>query len=111
MMGIYPHFIFKFLVDSPYLSYIINYTSYCVKFYNFLVLMLNNYLFLYINSAFLYGCSVVGKNKPKADSADSWQLSFQDPATLNMEGLINLHHDIMFILVFVALFGLVASAL
>jgi len=42
--------------------------------------------------------------KPKADFADSWQLSFQDPASPIMEGIINLHHDIMFILVFVAVF-------
>ena len=103
-MGIYPHFIFKFLVDSPYLSYIINYTLDCVKFHNFLVMMLNNYLVLQINSTFLYGFTPVGKPQPKADFADSWELSFQDPAAPIMEGIINLHHDIMFILVFVAVF-------
>jgi len=32
------------------------------------------------------------------DHAEPWQLSFQDPATPVMEGIINLHHDIMFVL-------------
>jgi len=35
------------------------------------------------------------------DYPGAWQLSFQDPATPVMEGIINLHHDIMFILVVV----------
>jgi len=32
------------------------------------------------------------------DYPTPWLATFQDPATLYMEGLINLHHDIMFIL-------------
>jgi len=32
------------------------------------------------------------------DYPTPWQATFQDPATPYMEGLINLHHDIMFIL-------------
>jgi len=31
-----------------------------------------------------------------ADAAEPWQLSFQDPATPIMQGLIDLHHDIFF---------------
>jgi len=30
------------------------------------------------------------------DVAENWQLGFQDPATPIMEGIINLHHDLMF---------------
>jgi len=33
------------------------------------------------------------------DSAEPWQTGFQDPATPVMEGIINLHNDIMFFLV------------
>jgi len=32
------------------------------------------------------------------DYAHPWQISFQDPATPVMEGIIALHHDLMFIL-------------
>jgi hypothetical protein len=38
--------------------------------------------------------------------ADSGQLGFQDAATPIMEGLIDLHHDIMFFLVFIVIFVL-----
>jgi cytochrome c oxidase subunit 2 len=41
-----------------------------------------------------------------ADAATPWQLSFQDPASPIMQGIIDLHHDIMFILVFIAVFVL-----
>jgi|ERR1711865_640592 cytochrome c oxidase subunit 2 len=34
-----------------------------------------------------------------SDSAEPWQTGFQDPATPVMEGIINLHNDIMFFLV------------
>nr|YP_009647098.1 cytochrome c oxidase subunit 2 [Chloroparvula japonica]QBX98765.1 cytochrome c oxidase subunit 2 [Chloroparvula japonica] len=39
-----------------------------------------------------------------ADAAQPWQLSFQDPATPIMQGIIDLHHDIMFFLVFIIVF-------
>lgn len=38
------------------------------------------------------------------DYAEPWQLSFQDPATPIMEGIIDLHHDIMFFLVLIIVF-------
>jgi len=41
------------------------------------------------------------------DLARHWQLNFQDPASPLMEGLIDLHHNIMFILILI--FGLVTS--
>lgn len=39
-----------------------------------------------------------------ADSAENWQLSFQDPATPIMEGIINLHHDLMFFICVISTF-------
>jgi cytochrome c oxidase subunit 2 len=35
----------------------------------------------------------------KADAPQPWQLGFQDPATANMQGLIDLHHDIVFFMI------------
>jgi cytochrome c oxidase subunit 2 len=34
-----------------------------------------------------------------ADSPLPWQIGFQDPATANMQGIIDLHHDIVFFLI------------
>ena len=41
------------------------------------------------------------------DSSTPWQLSFQDAATPIMEGIINLHHDLMFFITFILFFVLV----
>ena len=38
------------------------------------------------------------------DIAENWQLGFQDPATPIMEGIINLHHDLMFFLCVISIF-------
>ncbi len=38
-----------------------------------------------------------------ADSANNYQFGFQDPATFLMEGIIDLHHDIMFFLIWVVI--------
>jgi cytochrome c oxidase subunit 1 len=35
------------------------------------------------------------------DSAENWQFGFQDPASSIMEGIVDLHHDIMFFIVWV----------
>ena len=40
----------------------------------------------------------------KCDAAENWQVGFQDPATPIMEGVINLHHDLMFFLWVVLVF-------
>jgi cytochrome c oxidase subunit 2 len=40
------------------------------------------------------------------DAALNWQLGFQDAATPMMDGIINLHHDIMFFLVAILIFVL-----
>jgi cytochrome c oxidase subunit 2 len=41
------------------------------------------------------------------DSSSPWQTFFQDPATPIMEGIINLHHDLMFFITFIFFFVLV----
>lgn len=38
------------------------------------------------------------------DNAESWQFGFQDSATPIMEGIINLHHDLMFFLCVILIF-------
>nr|YP_010620146.1 cytochrome c oxidase subunit 2 [Herposiphonia versicolor]WAX04182.1 cytochrome c oxidase subunit 2 [Herposiphonia versicolor] len=43
-------------------------------------------------------------NKSFCDSAEFWQLGFQDPATPIMEGIINLHHDLMFFICIISIF-------
>jgi len=42
-----------------------------------------------------------------SDSSTPWQFYFQDPATPVMEGIINLHHDLMFFITFIFFFVLV----
>jgi len=39
-----------------------------------------------------------------ADYPTPWQLTFQDPATPALSAIIDLHHDIMFFLVFIIVF-------
>jgi cytochrome c oxidase subunit 2 len=41
------------------------------------------------------------------DSSVAWQTSFQDPASPVMEGIINLHHDLMFFITFIFFFVLI----
>ena len=38
------------------------------------------------------------------EAAVPWQISFQDPATPVMEGIINLHHDVMIVLIGIGVF-------
>jgi cytochrome c oxidase subunit 2 len=38
------------------------------------------------------------------DSSSPWQLSFQDSASPIMEGIVNLHHDLMFFIIFISFF-------
>jgi len=44
------------------------------------------------------------------DSSKAWQCGFQDAATPVMEGIINLHHDLMFFITFILFFVLVVMA-
>lgn len=50
-----------------------------------------------INQLFFYKFNVF------SDASEPWQLSFQDPATPVMEGMINFHHDIMFLLILIVI--------
>ena len=38
------------------------------------------------------------------DAPETWQIGFQDPATPIMEGIINLHHDLMFFICVISTF-------
>jgi cytochrome c oxidase subunit 2 len=40
--------------------------------------------------------------KTFADAPTPWQVSFQDPATSSMEGIIDLHGDILFFMIVIA---------
>nr|YP_010338844.1 cytochrome c oxidase subunit 2 [Madagascaria erythrocladioides]UNJ18794.1 cytochrome c oxidase subunit 2 [Madagascaria erythrocladioides] len=42
--------------------------------------------------------------KTYSDAPEKWQISFQDPATPVMEGVISLHHDLMFFLCIISVF-------
>lgn len=42
----------------------------------------------------------------QCDAPEVWQMSFQDPATPIMQGIIDLHHDIMFFVVVINIFVL-----
>tara|TARA_B100000787_G_C16124025_1_gene264083 strand:- start:68 stop:835 length:768 start_codon:yes stop_codon:yes gene_type:complete len=42
--------------------------------------------------------------KSLCDAPEAWQLYFQEPATPAMEGIVNLHNDIMAIITFIAIF-------
>ena len=44
------------------------------------------------------------------DSSTPWQLYFQDSASPVMEGIMNLHHDLMFFITFIFFFVLVVMA-
>jgi len=43
-------------------------------------------------------------NLSLCDSAEAWQFGFQDSATPIMEGIVNLHHDLMFFLCVILIF-------
>lgn len=57
----------------------------------------SNFLFSKIENFSLLG---------KMDVAGPWQLSFSDPATPIMEGIINFHNDLMFFIVAITIFVL-----
>nr|YP_010620077.1 cytochrome c oxidase subunit 2 [Pterosiphonia complanata]WAX04090.1 cytochrome c oxidase subunit 2 [Pterosiphonia complanata] len=43
-------------------------------------------------------------NNNLCDIPEAWQVGFQDPATPIMEGIINLHHDLMFFICVISIF-------
>ena len=57
----------------------------------------------------IYKLNVKGQSlglKKKNDAPLPYQLTFQDPATSGMEGIIDLHHEIMFYVVIIITFVL-----
>ena len=56
-----------------------------------------NFLNSFFLSAYFYVYSIQ-LNPGLLDYAHPWQISFQDPASPVMEGIIALHHDLMFVL-------------
>ena len=50
------------------------------------------------------GMGCLGVQGAAMDAPEPWQTGFQDPASAVMQGIINLHHDLMFFLTFVAVF-------
>lgn len=58
---------------------------------------------LLLYSGFIYFV-LININSAKCDAPENWQLGFQDPATPIMEGIINLHHDLMFFIYIIAIF-------
>ena len=44
------------------------------------------------------------KRRPVNDAPLPYQLTFQDPATAGMEGIIDLHHEIMFYIILIVTF-------
>ena len=56
------------------------------------------------------GVILLGNNSVHLDAAEPWQLGFQSPSTPVMEGIINLHHDLMFFITFIFFFVLVVMA-
>jgi len=61
-----------------------------------------------IKRAIIYGGVSVAASvyfaSASCDAARPWQLMFQDPATPVMEGVIDFHNDLMFVVVFVGIF-------
>jgi len=55
---------------------------------------------VFFNTLVLLNCQPISH----CDAAENWQVGFQDPATPIMEGIINLHHDLMFFIVVVSVF-------
>jgi len=55
-------------------------------------------------SFFSLWVATLSLNPVRADASQPWQLSFQDAATPVMEGIINLHHDLMFFLTIIMFF-------
>ena len=56
------------------------------------------------NKNFIFSIELVQKNIMCflfLDATYNWQFGFQDPASELMEGIINLHHDIMFFLIWI----------
>ena len=61
-------------------------------------------LIQFLISTFLIVILFFSVEKVECDAPENWQLGFQDPATPIMEGIINLHHDLMFFICVISIF-------
>ena len=52
-------------------------------------------------SSFLFSSLLFSVFSISCDSSEAWQMTFQDPATPLMEGIVDLHHGLMFIVIFI----------
>jgi hypothetical protein len=75
--------------------------------------IINQFLEIKTNSKNIYSLSLFFKKhfynkimglKIYNDTPYTWQLGFTSPATHSMEAIIDLHHDIMIIILFVSIF-------
>lgn len=57
-----------------------------------------------IKFTYLFLVLLFNFNTLKCDAPEKWQFGFQDPATPIMEGIINLHHDLMFFICLISVF-------
>lgn len=62
---------------------------------------MNNFIF---NLLLIFVINIYVSNTVYNDSPENWQFGFQDPATPIMEGIINLHHDLMFFICVISVF-------
>jgi heme/copper-type cytochrome/quinol oxidase subunit 2 len=61
--------------------------------------LISAFLFIIIILEMFYSKRVFGRSW--SDAPLPYQLSFQDPATAGMEGIIDLHHEIMFYIILI----------
>ena len=61
-------------------------------------------------SSFLFSSSLFSVFSISYDSPEAWQMLFQDPVTPLMEGIIDLHHDLMFIVIVIVIVVVVLGA-
>jgi hypothetical protein len=61
---------------------------------------------IFVTFAGVTGTPVFIEIKPDSlfDAPLPWQCTFQDPATIGMEGILDLHHEMMFFLIVIVLF-------
>lgn len=56
------------------------------------------------NLLLIFVVNVFSSSIIHSDAPENWQVGFQDPATPIMEGIINLHHDLMFFICVISVF-------
>lgn len=69
--------------------------------FNYINTVFNNTISILIIIASYITFSTVHSTEVFADIPKNWQMSFQDPSTVSMIGIIDIHHTIMFWLVYI----------